>query len=228
MNKLLIYGDSILRGITYSEELGKHKLCENYKLPKIQAMGYDIRNHSRMGATVGRGYDILCGNLQECEAGDTVLFEYGGNDCDYDWAAISEDPSGSFLPHTPEDTFIETLEAAINTVRKRGARAMLATLIPVDSEKYLSWITKDRSYENIYGWLGDTSMLYRFQEHYNRLVEETARSLSCPIVDFRGTFLLSHRYRDLMAKDGIHPTEEGHAIVEDLILDALGGAVYAG
>jgi len=221
MNKLLIYGDSILRGITYSEELGKHKLCENYKLPKLAQAGFDVRNHSRMGATVTRGLDILSGNIEECEAGDTVLLEYGGNDCDYDWAAISENPNGEFLPHTPENAFLETYENAIKTAKARGARVLLATLIPVDSEKYLKWITKDRSYENIFGWLGDCSMLYRFQEHYNRLVEELARKFACPIVDFRESFLLSHKYKDLMSRDGIHPTEEGHRLVEEIMCQAL-------
>ena len=86
MKKLLIYGDSILRGITYSEEAKKHKLCTGYKLPTLAALGYDVINHSRMGATVDRGLDMFEYTIAECDKDSTVIFDFGGNDCDFDWA----------------------------------------------------------------------------------------------------------------------------------------------
>ena len=64
-------------------------------------------------------------------------------------------------------------------------------------------------------------MLYRWQEHYSRATEKLAEAFSCPLIDLRKPFLLSHRYQNLLSGDGIHPTEEGHRLVEKTIAEAL-------
>lgn len=219
--RLIIYGDSILRGVTYCEQKGGYRLRNGYRMEKISAQGIDVVNHARMGATITRGLDLLCHHAQECEPGDTVLLEFGGNDCDYEWGEIARDPEGEFLPHTPEAEFVERYRNAVAQVRERGAQVMLATLVPVDADKYLHWITRERSYDNILRWLGDVSMLYRWQEHYNRIVERLAREVACPLVDLRERFLLSHNYKNLLSYDGIHPTERGHALIENTICQCL-------
>ena len=215
MKKLYIYGDSILRGITYSAEAHRHKLCDGYKLPSIQQLGYEVINHSRMGATVMRGTHLLDATLPDCHGEDaTVLLEYGGNDCDFEWNEISSDPHGVFSPHTPEERFFELYARAITVARERGARVILCSLVPIDAGRYLSFISNGRCAENILFWLGDTSMLYRYHEHYNRIVERLARVFDCPLLRVREEFLLSHQYRDLISPDGIHPTNTGHDLIE--------------
>lgn len=220
--RLIIYGDSILRGITFVPELGRHRLCRGYKLPTITAAGYEVINHARMGATVTRGMDLLGASLTEELSRDSiVLLEYGGNDCDYDWEKISAAPDGTHLPHTPEEHFLSVYGHAIETARARGAHVILSSLVPINAERYLSVISRDRSRENILHWLGDTSMLYRFHEHYNELVHTLAHTYGCPLIDVREQFLLSHRYSHLISEDGIHPTEEGHDMIESAILTQL-------
>lgn len=221
MKKLLIYGDSILRGITYSEEAKKHKLCSGYKLPTLAALGYEVINHSRMGATVDRGLDMFEYTIAECDKDTTVIFDFGGNDCDYDWAAISADPLGVHLPHTPEAKFRALYGNMLDKAFATGAHVYLCNLVPMMPERYLSFISKDRSRENIMSWLGDITMLYRFQEHYNLIVEDIARTASCPMIDLRTDFLLSHRCASLLSLDGIHPSEEGHDLIETLLRERL-------
>ena len=221
MKKLIIYGDSILRGITFSEELGRHKLCKGYKLTSVAALGYDIKNRCRMGATILRGMDILEGTLDECDKDTVVLFEFGGNDCDHDWKAVSEHPTERHTSHIAENTFTECYKNAIARVRERGAEVLVANMIPIAHERYMQTISKNNSYENILAWLGDTSMLYRFQEHYNRVVEQVAYETHCPLIDLRSEFLLSHDYTALISKDGIHPTEQGHDLIEKTLRDFL-------
>lgn len=221
MKKLLIYGDSILRGITYSEEAKKHKLCTGYKLPTLAALGYEVINHSRMGATVDRGLDMFDYTVAECDKDTTVIFDFGGNDCDYDWAAISADPLAVHLPHTPEEKFRATYGEMLNRAFATGAEVYMCNLVPMMPERYLSFISKDRSRENIMSWLGDITMLYRFQEHYNLIVEDIARTAGCPLIDLRTDFLLSHRCSSLLSLDGIHPSEEGHDLIETLLREKL-------
>lgn len=221
MKKLLIYGDSILRGITYSEEAKKHKLCTGYKLPTLAALGYDVINHSRMGATVDRGLDMFEYTIAECDKDSTVIFDFGGNDCDFDWAAISADPLGRHRPHTEEPKFRALYTDMLDKAFKTGAEVYMCNLVPLMPDRYLSFISKDRSRENILSWLGDVTMLYRYQEHYNTVVEEIARTFCCPMIDLRTDFLLSHRCASLLSLDGIHPSEEGHDLIESLLREKI-------
>ena len=227
MKRLSIYGDSIMRGVTFCEQKGRHTLCRGHKLDKLSELGFDIKNRSRMGATIDYGLDILDKTTDEFDEKTLVLFEYGGNDCDYDWKSISDNPLGTFSPKTPEKIFAEHYGCAIKKAKELGAFPILSTLIPIDSEKYLKFITKNNSYENILMWLGDSSMLYRWQERYNRIVESVAREYGCPLFDIREKFLLSHSYRDLMCSDGIHPSDKGHDLIEDELCKFVKNTVKA-
>ena len=221
MKKLILYGDSILRGITFSDQLGRHKLCSGYQLKSLEALGYEVKNRCRMGATIVRGTDILQSTLDECDRDSIVLFEFGGNDCDHDWHAVSEHPSEIHMPNIQKETFKAYYENAIQKVRDTGAEVIMANMIPLDAERYMQTISKGNSYENILAWLGDTSMLYRFQEHYNRIVENISAETGCPLIDLRSEFLLSHDYKVLLSSDGIHPSEEGHDRIEKTLHDFL-------
>jgi lysophospholipase L1-like esterase len=221
MKKLVIYGDSILRGITYSEQMGRHKLCAGYDLKTISDIGYEVKNRARMGATIVRGMDILESTLDECGENAVVLFEFGGNDCDHDWHAVSEHPNETNLPRIDEKTFVSCYKDAIAKARASGATVVMANMIPIDAERYMQTISRSNSYDNILSWLGDPSMLYRFQEHYNRIVERLAAEVGCPMIDLRGAFLLSHDYKALISADGIHPTEAGHDLIEKSLREFL-------
>ena len=221
MKQLMIFGDSILRGITYSEEMKKYRLCAGYKLPSLTELGYDVVNHSRMGATVTRGLDMLDGGLPQCDNDTVILLEYGGNDCDHNWDEVAANPAVMHLPNTPEAEFIRKYSTAIERTLATGATVIMCPLLPIDADKYMNWISQKRSREDILRWLGDVSMLYRFQEHYNDLVEQLARTYGCPLLGYRKDFLLSHRYSDLMCRDGIHPTEAGHDLIEASVANFL-------
>ncbi len=214
MKKLEIYGDSILRGVTYSAETGRYGLYSKDRFSDLHECGIETKNNSRMGATVDRGLEMLRRNLSEEAAGTVVIFEYGGNDCDYKWAEVSENPDGEFLPNTPEDVYTETYREAIRFTRERGAIPVIASLVPIDAEKYMRWISKNLSYENILRWLGDVSMLSRWQEYYSHKAERLAYETGAPLLDLRSTFLLSHDYKSLLCEDGIHPTARGHAMID--------------
>ncbi|MBQ8746255.1 MAG: SGNH/GDSL hydrolase family protein [Clostridia bacterium] len=217
MKKLEIYGDSILRGVTYSAETGRYELYSRDRFADLRESGIETENNSRMGATIDRGLTMLKRKLGEDADGTVVVFEYGGNDCDYKWADVSENPDGDFLPNTPEDVYTETYREAISYARSCGATPVIASLVPIDAEKYMRWISRNLSYENILRWLGDVSMLSRWQEYYSRTAERLAYETGAPLLDLRSTFLLSHDYKSLLCDDGIHPTARGHAMIDAAI-----------
>lgn len=214
IKRLEIYGDSILRGVTYSADTGRYGLCRKDRFSELGESGIETKNNSRMGATIERGLEMLRRNLGEDAEGTVVLFEYGGNDCDYRWAEVSADPSGDFEPNIPEERYAEMYKEAIEYAKSKGARPVIASLVPIDADKYMKWISKNLNYENILSWLGDISMLSRWQEHYSRTAERLAYETGTPLLDLRGAFLLSHDYKSLLCDDGIHPTERGHAMID--------------
>ncbi len=220
MSKLLILGDSILKGVTFKSEIKRHKLClPNYD--RLADEGYEVNNLSKMGATSEYGLRVLREELTEYDPESVVLLEYGGNDCDFRWKDISEHPEAEHCCNTEQSRFIKIMSDAISYAKSMGARVILANLIPLDSDKYMNWISRGLDYDTILGWLGDKNLLYRWQESYSRTVEKLADRLGVELIDLRGAFLCSHEFESLISEDGIHPTEEGHAIICDTVTEAI-------
>ena len=78
IKRLEIYGDSILRGVTYEADTGRYGLCRKDRFAELSANGIETKNNSRRGATIERGLQMLRRNLGEDAEGTVVLFEYGG------------------------------------------------------------------------------------------------------------------------------------------------------
>ena len=174
MKKLMIFGDSIIKGVTYNGQ--SYHLCQDHDFDTIAAQGVTVENYARMGATIDAGLKQIDRRLAPCAEDTTVLFCFGGNDCDYDWKAISADPDAEHLPHTPSERFIDGYCTAIRKARQAGARVAMTSLPPLEQSRYFSFITKGLSAENILRWLGDTDHLYRWQEYYNDMVTQLSRA----------------------------------------------------
>ena len=116
MKRLELYGDSILKGVMYVPEQGRYRLCNDGRFSPVEEQGYAVRNHSRMGATIHKGISSL-ERAERYDEDTLVVLEYGGNDCDYDWQQIANDPNGSFLPHTPEGEFLDGYRRAVELAR---------------------------------------------------------------------------------------------------------------
>lgn len=236
MKRLLIFGDSILKGIYFSEELGRHCLYRE-RLAGLKSAGWQIKNNSVMGATVTTGESLLRRKLSEGLGTDensgilpsetdgqpAVILEFGGNDCDYRWKEISENPRGDFLPGTPADRFSRQYAECVEYVRRAGAKVFLCNLVPLSADRYMDWISRDLNRDNILSWLGDVGRLARWQEFYSREAEKTARRTGCALIDLRSAFLSSPSYADLISADGIHPTVEGHRLIDGIIAEAVAG-----
>lgn len=224
LNKLFIFGDSILKGVTFSAENGKYKLCpQDYS--KLVGEGISVNNLSKMGATIEYGERVLKEELKNDGKDCVVLLEYGGNDCDYPWRDISANPDNDYHCKTLPSVFEEKYRACIEYAQSVGAKVMMANLPPLDSEKYMKWICRGLNYDVILRWLGDKSMLYRWHENYNRLIERIADSLGLTLIDLRSAFLTSHSFNALISNDGIHPTEDGHRLINNLVTGTVLAAV---
>ena len=85
-----LWGDSIGKGVIYNEARKRYCLARQRCTVLLEAEGLSIDSHARMGATIGEGFAEFQDTI--VPAGSIAVIEYGGNDCDLDWDAVSADP----------------------------------------------------------------------------------------------------------------------------------------
>ena len=150
-----------------------------------------------------------------------TALEFGGNDCDFDWKSVSECPDGIHLPKTPLDEFESLYSKIIDDVSNSGSKPVLFSLPPLSAERYFAWISKGLNAVNILRWLGDVGHIYRWHEMYNNTVVKIAEAKNVLLIDIREAFLKARDYLSLLCEDGIHPNEAGHALISDVVMNAL-------
>lgn len=214
-----IFGDSILKGVIYSDAEKRYKLAEGNKYDQLKDFALSVQNNSRMGATIDKGMSLIKRSISEGAQDTLTIMEFGGNDCDYDWKSISAHPEMCYAPKTPVDKFVNMYRKTIAYAKKAGSRIAVASLVPLDSERYMRWITRGLNYQNILRWLGDVDHLFRWQSYYNDIVMEIAAEEDCPVIDLRNAFLKLGDYKHLLCEDGIHPNQAGHDLIGKTMAD---------
>ena len=95
--QVYIYGDSLLKATMPDEGYHYHfhydEVLQRYPERRTQVV-----NRSKMGATISKGESLVQHDLNRGLEADYALVAYGGNDSDYDWAAIDADPAGNHHP----------------------------------------------------------------------------------------------------------------------------------
>ena len=101
----------------------------------------------------------------------------------------------------------------IDYARSKGAEVAICTLVPIDSQKFMNWVSRGLNYENILNWLGDVDRISRWQEYYSKLSEKVAKIAHCKILDLRSIFKGS--MDNFIGIDGMHPSAEGHTKIRE-------------
>ncbi|HOG02168.1 MAG TPA: SGNH/GDSL hydrolase family protein [Clostridia bacterium] len=217
-----IYGDSIMKGTVLDCAYRYHALFDRYFRRFAERFNIEVDNRSRFGITIDKGYKLL---LQDIEAGmdaDFALIEFGGNDSNFRWDEISRNPEGRHEPLTRVEHFREVVYTMIRELRGAQVRPVLMTLPPIDSEKYLSFLTRNGNDRGrILQWLGSPQVIHDFHERYSDAVAEIARETATPLVDARSRFLGRRDYEKLMCVDGVHPNEDGYELIAEAFSESV-------
>ena len=214
-----IWGDSILKGVVFDDIKASYSLLkENCVQIAARALGLTVVNRSRFGSTVDKGRQLLEKALADGLACDAVLLEYGGNDCDFDWAAVSADPTGVHESKPPLPALESGLGDMVEMLRARDIQPVLMSLPPIDGHRYLEFLIVrghlDRT--NMLRFLGSSQRIYQYQEAYSLAVTRLAHERKCLYVPVREEYLLRRSAEDLLCSDGIHPNEKGHTLMQEI------------
>lgn len=214
-----IWGDSLARGVCYNENKQRYAISPERCAGRLQSeLGLRVLNHSCMGATVLDG-------LRSFSAftpiqGALCAVEFGGNDCDLNWADVAAHPDAPVVAKVELAAYERGLQAFVDGIRAGGMQPLLVTPPPLHAPRYFAWVTKGLNADNVRAALGDVEHIYRWQERYTIAVRRVAQKSGCPLLDVRDAFLALPHYERYLCVDGIHPNDEGHRAIADAVLEA--------
>ncbi len=192
---VICFGDSILAGTgALSRENGCAKrLKRRLKVP-VSLKGIN-RNTSEDGLARLQE-DVL---LQKNFSHVVVLF--GNNDC-----RLTE----TLQLIVSQERFLTNLREISNRIKANHQIPLFCNLQPIDAQKLFKFAPEFQKHNM------NPEVL---QETYNNLVEDFTRRNGDLIIDIRTP--LKSQKAGIMAVDGLHPNDNGHAIIAQRIVDAL-------
>ena len=216
-SEIHVWGDSIAVGITYNETRKRYVISKE-RCPKRIAdeLQFKVVNNSKMGATVLDGLERF--ETAKPVKGALCVLEYGGNDCNMDWAEVAEHPDEPPKPKVELPEFMSKLEEFIHKVEAKGMRAMLITPLPLNAEKFFNWVSQGLDREAILQAVGEVQNIYGWQERYAIAVRNVAAKTKTPLIDLRDTMLSNKEYPNLICRDGMHLKDDGYRFIADHLL----------
>ena len=211
-----VFGDSVFKGVRYDSASGKTVVNDRLGLDAAaREAGLTLKNFSKFGCTITKAWNYVQKMFTRIDS-DIVLMNFGGNDCNYNWEAISERPSDVHLPNTSLDEFVETYNNMIDYVMERRSLPVLATLLPVQDKTYIDYVCASRGLDrnNVMKWVNSRSQsLSDHQKEYSDAVVAVAADRGIPLIDLRSAFNSKGRAASLLGPDGIHPNDRGQKVM---------------
>ncbi len=222
IQSICVFGDSVSKGVVFDSVHKKYMLLKDSFISILEkGTNIAVSNYSKFGCTVTKGGEILKKHQDELCKYDYTVLEFGGNDCDFDWAKISDSPETVHVAKTPVSDFETHYSEMIDNVEQCGGNPVLLSLPPIDAKRYFAWVSRGLNAENILHFLGDIEYIYRWHEMYNLAVCRLAINHRIPLIDISSAFLKTENYQSLICEDGIHPNEGGHRLISETITSSV-------
>lgn len=220
--KLVALGDSIVKGVLFTQEengLTHYSFSDRNFIDRVGTyLHSDVVNLGKMGCTIEKGEGILDRHLSSLDGAKYVVMCYGGNDGDYDWKAIANNPTIEHSPKTPLGVFEKTYIRLIRKVRSLGYTPLILTLPPMDAESYYQHITStfnQQQKQNVRMWLKDSiNLIWAGHELYNDAVKRIASLTDSQLIDITTPLGNGNNY---LCTDGIHPNLAGQRKIASII-----------
>ncbi len=178
----------------------------------------EVKNKSVFGSTIVKGAQLLDRAIQSGLSSDIVLIKFGGNDCSIRWRDVASEPQKEHHPKPPLNLFKRIYRSMIGNIRDVGAIPLVMNLPPIDADRYISHICRDRIPKNsLLQWFERNRSIDFYHELYNNCIEQVARETSTSVIDVRSIFHGLDNYSSLLCNDGVHPTFKGYTLIDDVI-----------
>ena len=187
--RICAFGDSAMKGTVLESTMPlKYSLPEETFTDKTaSALGIQIDNFAKFGSTVNVGEKIVARHMAQIPRYDYTLLKFGGNDCDFNWEDVGNDPRWIHEPFTPLTEFSLAYNRIIDQVREAGSTPIILSLVPVDPQHFYAHVTRTigaRGRSNVIEWLGGSpSFIGEWHEMYNLQVLGIAAKNDVPVID---------------------------------------------
>ena len=220
--KVCILGDSVAKGVVLDDTRGRYIYAKESAARLFeQDAGAKVDNLASFGCTVTKGEEML----KKCEDRigeyDYTVLEFGGNDCDFDWKSVSDDPEAAHICKTPLEAFKQKYARMLETIKRLGGKPIVLNLPPIVSGRYFRWISRNLSPSRILRFLKEVGFIGRWQEMFNIAAVQVASAAGVPVLDIRSAFLAQPDFRSYLCADGIHPNEAGQRLIYNAIRQQL-------
>ena len=218
MESFSIFGDSVFKGARYDAASAKYIVNDRFGLNAVaDKAGLSVKNFSKFGCTVTKALGYVQKMFTKIDS-DMVLMNFGGNDCNYDWDAIAQNPLDMHRPNTELDQFVDSYNKMIDFVLEKRSLPVLATLLPVQDKRYIDYVCKVRNLDRkkVMTWVRSRDKsLSDHQKAYSDAVSEIAAKRGIPLIDLRSAFTDRINSSSLIGPDGIHPNARGQKVISD-------------
>ena len=215
MDRVTIFGDSVMKGVLYDAETGRYHI-RRHDLGQVRQSSF-----ARMGAVTPEVLAELRLRLTRPLEGAPVLLGVGGNDSDFDWDAVSAHPEQPHGPRVPLDETLAAWQECVSFIRAMGGRPVAVTCIPIHPVRYFDFAAKDRDEGALLAVLGEKTNMGHYGELYSLALRDLAGRLEVPLADARSAFLREMDYARLFCADGIHPSVAGYELMDQVLRQSL-------
>ena len=223
IKSVIVWGDSILKGIISSEDLTQIRPSEINALQMAgEKLAIEINNKSIYGAHIIKLQSTQTKNLNKGLTADIALIESGTNDCDYEWNDVCTKPFSEITQKVPLADFKRIASEMVDTSRENKITPVLVTAPDLAIPYWKEYITRGLDKEKIAQFIGhDPYVLLRNQEEYMAALRQIAKEKNVQLIDMRVEFRKTSDPMSLMCKDGVHPNIEGHKLMADVFVKLL-------
>lgn len=218
--KIVCFGDSVTRGVTFMNgrlrilkknypsllrdlfEMNKETPLEN----NIEVLNKGVFNDNSDHLLLRLEKDVLQKEPM------FVIIGIGGNDCNFQWKEVADQPNQNHHAIVTLDRYINNLKTIIYKTRENGITPILLTLPPLDPVRYYEYITNLFS-SKVSHWICKVGGIEHWHGNYNRRLKEVAEESDVDIIDIRTAMKQTGDLKDLISDDGIHPTEQGYKAI---------------
>lgn len=224
INTIAVWGDSILKGAVTGVSDHRFEILDDTNSLTLASkkLGFELINKSVFGNIINKAQRKLNRDMERGLVCDAGIIESGGNDCDYDWTPVSENPNAPHFPRNTLGEFFRMLGEMVQTLRQYRITPLLMTMPPLVLDRWYKTITAGQNEANIRAFLhDDVFRLYSLHELYSLNIVKYAHENNVQVIDMRMAMLEYGNSRELMCEDGIHPNAKGYRYMADVWIREL-------